>query len=398
MKNEETSQSNEELNLLRRRVAELEQAKTKSRQIEEKLHLERDFNATLIQAVPLFFVAIAADGRTLMMNEAMLQSLEYTADEIVDKDYLTTFVPERDRKALSRIFTTLTTSHEPTLNKNRVLTKSGRELLVKWHGRQVFKEDGALDFFFGVGVDITESTRAERQIEHLNGLLRAVRKVNELIIGEKDRDRLLQRACDNLIETCGYHHASVAIIDEAGEFMMAVEAGLGSRFLPVIKQIEQGKWPQCMQRALTQSEPVVTEGPSSTCIGCPLREEDAGRGTLTVRLAHGEKVYGLLSASIPRDLVIDEEEQGLFKEVASGIAFALYNIELEEERKRVEAVQSISYRIADAALRSVDLNNLFRVIHEGLSTLLDTRNFYISFYDAEKKVLSSLSGKIIQQL
>ena len=161
MKKEETAQSNGELKLLRRRVAELEQVEAESRQIEEKLRLERDFNATLIQAAPLFFVAIAADGRTMMMNKAMLQSLGYTAAEVVDRDYLTTIVPARDREALARVFTTLTTSHEPTLNKNRVLTKGGRELLVEWHGRQVFKEDGTLDFFFGAGVDITERVQAE---------------------------------------------------------------------------------------------------------------------------------------------------------------------------------------------------------------------------------------------
>lgn len=360
MKKEEASQPNEELNLLRRRVAEPAQVEAQSRRIEEKLRLERDFNATLIQAAPLFFVAIGADGRTLMMNETMLQALGYTAAEVVDRDYLTTFVPERDRESLSRIFTTLTTSHEPTLNKNCVLTRDGRELLVEWHGRQVFKEDSALDFFFGVGVDITEGKDAEKRIDHLNRVLRAIRNVNQLIVREKDRDMLIQRTCELLIETCGYHHACIALIDEAAGFTTATEAGLGNRFLPLVEQLKQGEWPACMRRALTQSEPVVTEDPSSMRIGCPSIEEDAGTGTLTVRLEHAGKVYGMVSASVTREGIANEEEQGLFKEVADDIAFALHNIEVKEKQVKAEAALQQSERL---------LSGIFDSVQDGISVL-----------------------------
>ena len=336
MEKEATAQSNGELNLLRRRVAELEQVEAKSRQIEEKLRLEQDFNATLIQSVPLFFVVIDADGKTLMMNEAMLQSLGYTADEVVDKDYLTIFVPERDRAALSRVFTTLVASHEPTLNKNHVLTKGGRELLVEWHGRQVFKEDGALDFFFGAGVDITETKRAERRIGYLNRVLRAVRNVNQLIVHEKDRDALIQRACELLIETRGYHNAWIALFDESGVLVTGAQAGLGKTFTPLIEKLDRGELIACGQRALAQWEIVATEDPPSTCSDCPLAMNYAGWGALTTRLEHEGKVYGLVSASVPRESIAGEEEQGLFKEVASDIAFALHNIDTEEERKNTE--------------------------------------------------------------
>jgi signal transduction histidine kinase len=61
---------------------------------------------------------------------------------------------------------------------------------------------------------------------------------------------------------------------------------------------------------------------------------------VTVRLGYGGKVYGLLSVSIPRDLAADEEEQGLFEEVAGDIAFALHNMELEEKHRAAdEALQ-----------------------------------------------------------
>ncbi len=134
---------------------------TEQKKAEEALRKERNFNDTLVQASPTFFVAISADGKTIMMNESMLRTLGYTKEEVTGKDYLTTFVPECDRKILSNVFKKLVKFSEATLNENHLLTKDGRKLLAEWHGKPVFKENGEYDFFFGVGIDITEKKRAE---------------------------------------------------------------------------------------------------------------------------------------------------------------------------------------------------------------------------------------------
>jgi len=128
-------------------------------------HLERDFNNTLIQASPAFFVAVSADGRTKMMNEAILNALGYTQDEIMGTDYVSTFIPEGDRDRVSKIFETLVKLKRTTVSQNRVLTKEGKELLVEWHGRPIFKEDGEYDFFLGIGIDITKARRVEKALQ-----------------------------------------------------------------------------------------------------------------------------------------------------------------------------------------------------------------------------------------
>jgi len=167
-KGKSREQLSQELTRLRQRVVELEASETEHKQEEQRLRKERDFNNTLIQASPAFFVAISAEGKTLMVNDIMLHMLGYTADEVVDRDYLTTFVPERDRGLLSQVFERLTKSHEPTLNENRILTKEGQELVVEWHGRPIFKENGEFDFFFGVGTDITERKRVQEEVRQLS--------------------------------------------------------------------------------------------------------------------------------------------------------------------------------------------------------------------------------------
>ena len=129
---------------------------------EETLRRERDFNTVLVQASPAFFVAIDKEGKTIMMNDAMLTALEYSLGDVVGRDYLTMFVPESDHQAVSQVFEKLTHAGQPTVSTNRVMTRSRRELIVEWHGRQIFDSSGALDYFFGVGIDVTERRLAEQ--------------------------------------------------------------------------------------------------------------------------------------------------------------------------------------------------------------------------------------------
>ncbi|MFC2079653.1 diguanylate cyclase [Candidatus Bipolaricaulota bacterium] len=156
---------NDELKLLRQRVAELEQAAIERERTDERLQQDRDFSTSVIQASPVFFVAIGSDGRTLMMNAALLEALGYTAEEVIGQDYIKSFVPIREREGLSEIFSGLAVASEPSMNESHVLTKDGRELLVEWHGRTVANKDGALESFFGVGIDITERRQVEQSLK-----------------------------------------------------------------------------------------------------------------------------------------------------------------------------------------------------------------------------------------
>lgn len=75
--------------------------------------------------------------------------------------------------------------------------------------------------------EITEHKRAEKRIEHLNSVLKAIRNVNQLIIEEKDRDSLLWKACDALIEARGYDAAWLGFLSDDETFAMIKGSGLG---------------------------------------------------------------------------------------------------------------------------------------------------------------------------
>jgi signal transduction histidine kinase/HAMP domain-containing protein len=184
--------------------------------------------------------------------------------------------------------------------------------------------------------EIIERKKAEEKIEHLNLVLRAIRNVNRIITKEKEYEMLLKGACNNLIENRGYHNAWIALLDGSGGVVATAEAGLGEDFQPMVELLKSGELPDCVQRSLSQREVVVIEDSASSCMDCPLSGLHHGGGAIAARLEHGDKVYGLLSASIPAAFVTDEEEQGLFKEVAGDIGLALHSLELEKEREQAE--------------------------------------------------------------
>ncbi len=159
---------NKEIRGFRGLVIDLRERK-KSEELKEAalaaLKRERDFSMRLIQASPAFFVAITPDGRVLMMNESMLHTLGFSADEVKGKKYLRTFVPEEERAELSGVFPRIMNSSGPSINENHVLTKDGKSLLVEWHGRPIFDARGEVEFFFGIGINITERKKAESQRE-----------------------------------------------------------------------------------------------------------------------------------------------------------------------------------------------------------------------------------------
>jgi len=179
--------------------------------------------------------------------------------------------------------------------------------------------------------------RTER-VRHINAILQAIRKVNQLIVTEKERGSLISGACNILVETRGLHSAYIALLDEDDKITYFTEAGASEGMPKSVEKSITDFIPLCIQKAISTDEVFVVDDIEATCKGCSRSKIKIGDdfGIMSIGLKSGGKFFGVINVLLPKQFIIDEEEQSLFKEVAGDIAYALYNMELEIQRKQGE--------------------------------------------------------------
>jgi len=222
------------------------------------------------------------------------------------------------------------------------------------------------------------------RLAHLNLVLRTVRNVNQLIIKERDRDRLLQRICDLLVKDRGYCNAWIALFDNKQRAIAMATSGLGASAEPMAERLRRGELTHCAREVLGHGE-VIIKDPNTECADCPLASEYSGRTGVSVRLEHEGEVYGLISMSVPPDFAEDEEERSLFREVAGDIALVLHIIEVDELGQRtVEKLHESESMYRNLVSNLTDV--VMEIDSEGKFTYVSPQMLDIFGYTPEESV------------
>ncbi|RQV99371.1 PAS domain S-box protein, partial [bacterium] len=177
----------------------------------------------------------------------------------------------------------------------------------------------------------------DERFEHLNRVLRAIRNVNQLIIKEMDRDRLLQGICNSLTETLGYQKTWIAVVDADNAPIHFGQAGFEETVNGFGRLFADGNWVRCAELAIGKPGRIIMN-PRQECKKCRLYDDEKEYSRFSTRLEYGGKIYGLFSVAVPIRFVEDPEERELFRELACDIVFALYRIELEEKKQYAETL------------------------------------------------------------
>jgi PAS domain S-box-containing protein len=195
----------------------------------------------------------------------------------------------------------------------------------------------------------------EARSEHIKQVLQAIRTVNQLIMFEDDPLRLIEQACVNLTEKMGYFNAWIALLDNETRAVTATAgSGFEHGFEALRERLEEGRYPDWVQRVLASDGINTVKEPEAECTECPLAREYGGRAGLSRRLHHGGRTYGVLSISVPVAYAFDDEEQAIFGELAINLAFALHKIEAERFRRAQEGIYTSLYENNHAVILLID--------------------------------------------
>jgi PAS domain S-box-containing protein len=290
---------------------------------------------SLVESGGASIAIIDMEGKLAFANDTLCRMAGYSKGELLGKTFMD-FVHPEDRDRDAQLFLEAVDENKTGLHlETRVLHKDGH-IIWLYTSPVELKINDKLVGFSVILQDITERKEAEDKIERLNLVLQAISLVNQLIVREKDPDQLLQLACDSLVNTRGFKSAGIVLLDESGNFVTLTQAGSLDGLSEYMEGLIQGNIPYCIKSALERSGPVEIADKISQCVDCPLWTADQDHPVVSARLWYEEKVYGVLTVSVPENITLDKEEMELIGEVAGDIAFALHNIELEKEKKKTD--------------------------------------------------------------
>ena len=179
MKNQDKTKEQliNELVELRQRVTELEAADTELKLAQEELSVAYDTLASSVNGV----IIADLEGKIIYANPAFLRMFGYEdRDQVIGKRAAELFPSERVQKFsdVQAIIDKVKGETEEFLARRRDSTIFHVEVSSSIVTNREGNDVGRMASF----VDITKRKRAEKRIEHLSAVLRAIRSVNQLII------------------------------------------------------------------------------------------------------------------------------------------------------------------------------------------------------------------------
>ena len=195
--------------------------------------------------------------------------------------------------------------------------------------------------------DFTEQIYHDEEIFRLNRLLRAIRNVNQLVVGVESEDELLTPTCKILVEGIGYPFVWVEFIEEgAFDVKPVAYAGIEDEIFAELKNVEV-KWDDSEYgqgvtgRAIKTGQTQVVDWIQKDPLCKPWWEFANKFGVQSVcslPLKVDNNIIGTLTVYSEEPNIFRGEELELLGDVAGDISFAIQSLREKQKRQQAEKV------------------------------------------------------------
>lgn len=276
------------------------------------------------------------DHKILWANKAAIDSTDISTEELRGKHCYEVW-SQRDTPCDDCPVSLAIKERRPV--EGEMTTPDGRSWLVR--GSPVFSDQGEIVGAVEVTSDITDLKNYSNKLEHLNHILESIRDINQIVVRTESRDDLLEDVCKILSNMSEYNNVWLVTIDEKNKPISFYGEGLDSEFNEFMKNIEEGAWLQCIERALNDSSVHIIENTYYECDECPLVDGKEGRSSIVTQISYLDKICGVLVISSFQDLHW-EEEKSLIREVTTDIGYALNRLGIRGNlRKREQRYRNL---------------------------------------------------------
>lgn len=180
---------------------------SKRKRIEQALIEEKNAAQNYLNIVNVMILILDADKNVQLINRRGCEIMGYSADEMIGKNWMEHFIPERFRKTVNELGDSVIQPSKPIIPyfENPVVSKSGEERLIAWHNTALTDQEGNIIGILTSGEDITDRKKNENELIKLSQALQ--QSPNAIII--TDYKANIEYVNTAFINTTGYTQTEV---------------------------------------------------------------------------------------------------------------------------------------------------------------------------------------------
>ncbi|NTU56668.1 MAG: GAF domain-containing protein, partial [Anaerolineales bacterium] len=177
----------------------------------------------------------------------------------------------------------------------------------------------------------------------LTRILRTISEINQAILRERDSAVLLQRACEILVDQRGFSFAWIGLLEADGATVKKIaSAGENADPSSGMIRLEQARSDiNCPVKKIEMQKPYcVKQAGESICAFCPLHaHRDPARSSVAISLVRNGRPLGIMVVMHSNPMgTFELDELELLKDLSDDLAYALENINAEEQRRLLTGV------------------------------------------------------------
>jgi PAS domain S-box-containing protein len=415
-----------ELMLMRRRIAEMEEAENESKRTEEALRQSEARYRTIVEDQTEFIARFAPDTTLTFVNDVCCRYFDKTREELVGASFMG-FIPGEDRKLVHHLLASLTMENPVGTCEHGVVFPGGEIRWQEWTNRAIFNEASGLMEFQSVGRDITDRKSAEEALQRayntsedavhdrtaelkwtnellrleveerkqaedlLKAQTREMRTLTQVILfGNKAQDlpSLLKMITESTLKLCDFDGGGIILMDEAeGIADLQYAKNLPEDFIEGLRRVRIRESP--FSSVLMKRTPIFTNDQSAFFAGGVSRPASealkrSGFSTLaSVPLLSRSKVVGALHLTRKGKSMLCPEKKKLLQSIGREAGTLIAKMQAEQVLRQSEA------QLKEQSYHLVEVNAALRVLLRQREE--DKR-------DLEEKVISNVRNLVLPYL
>ncbi|MDW7680088.1 MAG: PAS domain S-box protein, partial [bacterium] len=207
-----------------------------------RLQIEKERNRAqqYLDITGVILLVLDQNGRVKLINKKGCEILGYDEHEILNKNWITNFIPKKIQRKIRTIYKQLMrgkiTNNENV--ENRIITKTGEERIIGWRNTLLRDKNGKIIGVLSSGEDITERKQAEHEIKrHLN-FQEISARISYQFVAEKDLNVAINNLLADIGKLSGAGRAYLFQLREGGAIMNNTHEWCASGASPQIENLQ----------------------------------------------------------------------------------------------------------------------------------------------------------------